>query len=107
MVTDIVDNEIAAGPASPETATRRDRLAIPALVAAAAVSSIGNNLTSIAIPWFVYITTGSATQTGLVAFAGLLPVAIGGLFSGPIIDRLGFKQSSVISDIARDRKSIV
>ena len=100
MVTDIIDSEITAGPASPETATRRDRLAIPALVAAAAVSSIGNNLTSIAIPWFVYVTTGSATRTGLVAFAGLLPVAIGGLFSGPIIDRLGFKQSSVISDIA-------
>jgi MFS family permease len=100
MVADIIDNEIATGPANPETTTRRDRLAIPALVAAAAVSSIGNNLTSIAIPWFVYITTGSATQTGLVAFAGLLPVAIGGLFSGPIIDRLGFKQSSVISDIA-------
>ncbi len=100
MVTEVIDNEIAAGTANPEPVTRRDRLAIPALVAAAAISSIGNNLTAIAIPWFVYITTGSATRTGLVAFAGLLPVAIGGLFSGPIADRLGLKQASVISDIA-------
>jgi MFS family permease len=100
MVADMIDNEILIEPATEATVTRRDRLAIPALVAAAGISSIGNNLTAIAIPWFVYVTTGSATQTGLVAFAGLLPIAIGGLFSGPIIDRLGFKQSSVISDIA-------
>jgi len=100
MVVNAIEQDIATGAALPELVTRRDKLAIPALVAAAAVSSIGNNLTSIAIPWFVYVTTNSATQTGLVAFAGLLPVAIGGLFSGPIIDRLGFKQSSVISDVA-------
>jgi MFS family permease len=100
MVASAIDNNITREKKPAEPATRRDRLAIPALVAAAAISSIGNNLTSIAIPWFVYVTTGSATRTGLVAVAGLLPVAIGGLLSGPIIDRLGFKQSSVISDIA-------
>jgi MFS family permease len=100
MVASVVDNEITRGTEPAEPATRRDRLAIPALVAAAAISSIGNNLTAIAIPWFVYVTTGSATRTGLVAVAGLLPVAIGGVLSGPIADRLGFKQSSVISDIA-------
>lgn len=86
--------------ASPEPVTRRDRLAIPALIAAASISSIGNNLTSIAIPWFVYVTTGSATQTGLVAFAGLLPIAIGGILGGAITDRIGFKPSSIVSDIA-------
>jgi MFS family permease len=100
MVADVIDNEVTTRTATDGPATKRDRLAIPALVVAAAISSIGNNLTAIAIPWFVYVTTGSATQTGLVAVAGLLPVAIGGLLSGPIIDRLGFKQSSVISDIA-------
>ena len=99
MVTDVINDEITMR-APPEPVTRRDRLAIPALVAAAAISSIGNNLTAIAIPWFVYVTTGSATQTGLVAFAGLLPIAIGGILGGAIIDRLGFKPSSIISDIA-------
>ncbi|HEX5167387.1 MAG TPA: MFS transporter [Thermomicrobiales bacterium] len=100
MVASAIDSELTCGTEPVEPATRRDRLAIPALIAAAAISSIGNNLTSIAIPWFVYVTTGSATRTGLVAVAGLLPVAIGGLLSGPIVDRLGFKQASVISDIA-------
>lgn len=100
MVADVISENITVQAAPPEPVTRRDRLAIPALVAVSAISSIGNNLTSIAIPWFVYVTTGSATQTGLVAFAGLLPIAIGGILGGAIIDRLGFKQSSIISDIA-------
>src|SRR5690349_2578952 len=98
MVTTVINQDMATVESPPEPVTRRDRLAIPALVAATAISSIGNNLTSIAIPWFVYITTGSATRTGLVAFAGLLPIAIGGVLGGAIIDRLGFKRSSVISD---------
>ncbi|MGH9174277.1 MAG: MFS transporter, partial [Vicinamibacterales bacterium] len=100
MVAGKIDTAIVRGETEPQGVTRRDRLAIPALVLAAAISSVGNSLTAIAIPWFVYVTTGSATQTGLVAFAGLLPVAIGGLLGGAIIDRLGFKPSSIISDLA-------
>lgn len=100
MVATVVDDNRTPRTGPTEPITRRDKLAIPALVAAAAISSIGNNLTAIAIPWFVYVTTGSATQTGLVAMAGLLPIAIGGLFGGALIDRLGFKPSSIISDVA-------
>lgn len=100
MVASATENGISSNPDLSEPVTRRDRLAIPALVAAAAVSSIGNNLTAIAIPWFVYITTGSATRTGLVAFAGLLPMAIGSVLGGAFSDRIGHKRASVISDIA-------
>jgi MFS family permease len=80
--------------------TIRERLSIPALIAAAAVSNAGNNLTAIAIPWFVLVTTGSAARTGLVAFAGLLPIAIAGIAGGAIVDRIGAKRVSVISDLA-------
>ena len=80
--------------------TRRDRLAIPALIAAQAISGTGNNLTAIAIPWFVLVTTGSAARTGLVAFAGTLPIVVAGFLGGAIVDRIGFKRSSIISDIA-------
>jgi MFS family permease len=83
----------------PAAPTSRDRMGIPALVAATIISGTGNNLTAIAIPWFVYATTGSAAKTGLVAFAGLLPVLISGLVGGLVIDRVGFKRSSVLSDI--------
>ncbi|HUG15412.1 MAG TPA: MFS transporter [Thermomicrobiales bacterium] len=78
----------------------RARLSIPALIAAAAVSNAGNNLTAIAIPWFVLVTTGSAARTGLVAFAGLLPIAIAGIAGGALVDRIGAKRASVISDVA-------
>lgn len=78
----------------------RIRTSIPALIAAAAVSNAGNYLTAIAIPWFVLITTGSAARTGLVAFAGLLPVAIAGIAGGAIVDRIGPKRASVVSDLA-------
>jgi MFS family permease len=80
--------------------TRRDRLAIPALLLASAVSNTGNNLTAIAIPWFVLVTTGSAARTGVVAFAGLLPAAAAGVIGGAVIDRLGFRRSSIVADLA-------
>jgi MFS family permease len=80
--------------------TRREKLAIPALLLASVVSNTGNNLTAIAIPWFVLVTTGSAARTGVVAFAGLLPAAAAGVIGGAVIDRLGFRRSSIVADLA-------
>ena len=54
----------------------------------------------IAIPWFVLQTTGSATQTGITGFFTILPVVLAGFFGGALIDRLGYKRTSVISDLA-------
>ncbi|HBY46483.1 MAG TPA: MFS transporter, partial [Chloroflexi bacterium] len=54
---------------------------------------------ALVIPWFVYVTTGSAARTGLVAFASLLPVVLAGMAGGLIVDRVGFKHASVVSDI--------
>ncbi len=44
------------------------RLPLYTFLAANAVSMIGNNLTMVAVPWFVLETTGSAAKTGLVGF---------------------------------------
>ncbi len=79
---------------------RRDRIALPALVSATAVSSLGNGLTALAIPWFVLITTGSAARTGLSAAVGALAMIVAGVFGGTVVDRLGFKRASIVSDIA-------
>ena len=73
---------------------------IYALVAAGAISSIGNSLTGLAVPWFVLETTGSASRTGLTGFFVVLPAVISGILGGPLIDRLGFKRASVLSDVA-------
>jgi MFS family permease len=64
------------------------------------ISLVGNNLTMIAVPWFVLETTGSAFQTGLVAFFTALPAILAAFFGGTIVDRFGQKRMSIISDLA-------
>ncbi len=79
---------------------RRNRLPLFALFTANAISMIGNVLTMIAIPWFVLQTTGSATQTGITGFFSILPVVVAGLLGGTLVDRLGYKRTSIIADLA-------
>ncbi|MGH3499854.1 MAG: MFS transporter, partial [Nocardioidaceae bacterium] len=52
-----------------------------------------------AIPWFVLTTTGSATQTGLVAFAEMAPYVTSKALGGPVIDRVGARRISVSADV--------
>ena len=92
---------------SPSTAVKREptanksgRRAIYLLFTANTISLIGNQLTLIAIPWFVLETTGSAVQTGLTAFFNFLPIVIAGFFGGTIVDRLGYKRMSIVADVA-------
>jgi len=76
------------------------RAPIIALFAANAISMVGNVLATVAIPWFVLQTTGSAAQTGITGFFTILPVIIAGLLGGALIDRLGYRPTSIIADIA-------
>lgn len=78
----------------------KNSLPIVALLTANAISLIGNVLSAIAIPWFVLQTTGSATQTGITGFFTVLPVVLAGFFGGTLVDRLGYKRTSIIADIA-------
>lgn len=65
-----------------------------------AISLVGNVITMIAIPWFVLQTTGSATKTGITGFFTILPVVLAGFLGGTIVDRLGYKRTSIVSDLA-------
>ncbi len=65
-----------------------------------AVSYIGDMLTLLAIPWFVLQTTGSVTKTGITAFFSTLPMVFSAFFGSTLVDRLGYKRTSVIGDIA-------
>jgi MFS family permease len=71
-----------------------------ALLLANSISLSGNVFSMIAIPWFVLQTTGSATQTGITGFFTVLPMVLAGFFGGTLIDRLGYKRTSIISDLA-------
>jgi MFS family permease len=70
-----------------------------ALLAASFISTLGNSLTVVALPWFVLQTTGSAGQAGLVGFAQVLPGFIAGLFGGTLVDRFGYRAMSAVSDL--------
>lgn len=81
--------------------SRRQRHApLFALFAANMVSAVGDVLTFLAIPWFVLQTTGSATQTGITAFFATASVAVSAFFGSGLVDRLGYRRASVISDLA-------
>jgi len=78
----------------------RNPIPLYSLFIANAISLVGNVFTMIAVPWFVLQTTGSATQTGVTGFFTILPVVLAGFLGGTLIDRLGYKRTSIISDLA-------
>ncbi|MEU9129554.1 MFS transporter [Kitasatospora sp. NPDC048540] len=77
-----------------------DRRPLGTLLAANLISITGNAFAGIGVPWFVLQTTGSASRAGLVAFCGMLPLAVSALTGGPVIDRIGRLRASVLSDLA-------
>src|ERR671919_2141160 len=76
------------------------RVPLFSLFVADAVSLTGNAVSQLAIPWYVLITTGSPTLTGLAVFFNILPVVLAGFFGGVVVDRLGFRTTSVVADLA-------
>lgn len=83
----------------PGTLLAHDRQPITGLLAANTISQIGNEFSYLAIPWFVLATTGSASQTGITVAVGVVPMILVGILGGAIVDRLGYKTSSIVSDI--------
>jgi MFS family permease len=83
-----------------ESPTPINRWPVYALLSANAISTVGNLLTAITVPWLVLEMTGSAARTGISGFFAVLPLAIAGVFGGTLVDRLGFRRMSVISDLA-------
>src|SRR6476660_10255998 len=80
--------------------TKKNLIPLYSLFTANAISLVGNVFTLIAIPWLVLQTTGSATKTGITGFFNILPVILAGFLGGTIVDRLGYKRTSIISDVA-------
>jgi MFS family permease len=70
------------------------------LMVAEGISVIGSRMTFVALPWLALVTTGSATKTGVVAFAEMLPYVLASAIGGPLVDRLGARRSSIAMDAA-------
>ncbi|MGW3097437.1 MFS transporter [Streptomyces sp. NPDC001102] len=69
------------------------------VLTAMAVSLTGTRISVVALPWFVLVTTGSATQTGLVAFCEMTPYVVVKAFTGPLVDRIGPRAVSWTTDL--------
>jgi MFS family permease len=74
---------------------------LTALVAAEIVSILGSRMTYLALPWFVLVTTGSPAKMTLVLAVELLPMALLGIPSGALVERLGGRTTMLVCDAAR------
>lgn len=72
---------------------------IATLLLANVISYVGDVMAFLAIPWFVLQTTGSLTKTGITAFCTTAAIGVSALFGSRLVDRLGYKVASVLSDL--------
>jgi MFS family permease len=84
-----------------EGVTSVKKVGVGALVVAELVSVLGTRMTYLALPWFVLVTTGSAGKMSIVLAAELVPMALLGVPSGTVVQRLGARNTMLISDFAR------
>ncbi|WP_404952492.1 MFS transporter [Streptomyces sp. ARC12] len=78
---------------------KRSLRPLAGVLAAIAASVAGTRISLIALPWFVLVTTGSATRTGLVAFCEMAPYVLVKALSGPLVDRTGPRSVSWTTDL--------
>ena len=90
---------MSGGTATATTPRTRDRLPLRGWLLAEAISLTGTRVSMVAIPWFVLTTTGSATQTGLVAFAEMAPLVALKALAGPLVDRVGARRVAIGADL--------
>ena len=65
-----------------------------------AVSSIGNAITSVAMPYQVYVLTHSTLWVGLLAIAALVPLLVVPLVGGAVADALDRRRLVLFADTA-------
>lgn len=69
------------------------------LESTAVLSGTANGITMVAFPWLVLETTGDAGATALIAAVTALPLLLSMLFTGTVVDILGRRVVSVVSDL--------
>jgi MFS family permease len=72
--------------------------ALRALLTAEVISTTGAQMTWVALPWFVLITTGSATRMSVVMAAEAIGLAAVGFPSGRLLNRLGARRTMLLCD---------
>jgi MFS family permease len=70
-----------------DTSALRESRDFRLLTAGSLITGLGTQATLVALPYQVYVVTGSVFLTGLIGAAELLPLAAGSLWGGAIADR--------------------
>ncbi|WP_176604620.1 MFS transporter [Streptomyces lycii] len=84
---------------TPGTPGTRSLRPLSGVLTAMAVSLTGTRVSIVALPWFVLVTTGSATRMGLVAFCEMAPYVVAKVLTGPLVDRTGPRAVSWTADL--------
>jgi MFS family permease len=71
------------------------------LLAGQVVSALGTRVSGIATPLLALAITGSAFETGVVEFAGTLPILLLTLYAGAAMDRYDRKRMMLACEVAR------
>lgn len=75
--------------------------ALAGLMTADLVSTAGTEMTAVALPWFVLVSTGSAAQMGAVLAAEFVGMTVLGLWGGRAATLLGPYRMMLASDLVR------
>lgn len=75
------------------------RVPLLQLEAATLLSGAGNGAALVVLPWIALELTGSAGSAGLLAAATAVPLLASSLISGTVVDTLGRRRTSVVSDL--------
>lgn len=75
------------------------RLPFLQLEAATVLSGAGNGAALVVLPWIALELTGSAGSAGLLAAATAVPLLASSLVSGTVVDTLGRRATSIVSDL--------
>ncbi|HEY2938306.1 MAG TPA: MFS transporter [Gaiellaceae bacterium] len=74
---------------------------LAALLAAETISTTGTEMTWLALPWFVLVTTGSPARMGFVVAAVVTGAALFGLPGGSVLAKIGARRTMLLADACR------
>ncbi|WP_394550919.1 MFS transporter [Agromyces sp. MMS24-JH15] len=76
------------------------RTPLVAALAAALCSLGGNAISLVALPIIALQLTGSPLAAGVAGVFATVPLVIGGALGGVLVDRFGYRRSSIVADLA-------
>ncbi|MEM9955427.1 MAG: MFS transporter [Chloroflexota bacterium] len=78
-----------------------------AIILGQIVSTIGSGMTRFGIGIWVFAETGDAAAYSALLFFAILPIGLGSLFAGPLVDRLNRKQVILVGNIVASLSTLV